>query len=243
MRSERKNRRYGLEWPPLGDNEEDWAVYTVCVCVYVCKGWSGEVGGHGWSALRKWAKRSGDKVRTMRFVCVYLCACVRDHELFVRFWKLAFATYPFSCQSFMFMHERERENSLTRWHFTAPLFVSQTSSILWVIAHSDLCLLSSPLITFTRCYCQCRDRQPTKMPPSETFILPLHYPYTFPGKPWPLPNTFSMLSFLVAFKSVVICIDLALMRCGLRCFWVYLIEDGLFSPVTAQVWNLNFYSA
>lgn len=33
MRSEAsKNRRYRLGWPPLGDNEEAWVVYTLCVC-------------------------------------------------------------------------------------------------------------------------------------------------------------------------------------------------------------------
>lgn len=36
MRSEAsKNRRYRLGRPPLGDNEEAWVVYTLCVCAAV----------------------------------------------------------------------------------------------------------------------------------------------------------------------------------------------------------------
>lgn len=142
-------------------------------------------------------QRSGSKVRAVHYMYVYLYACIHEHVLFFSIsgrWysRCMFLVSP-SCLCMREgekEEERERENSLTRWHFTAPLFVSRTSSIGWVIAHSDLCLLSSPLITFTRCYCQSSDRQPTKMPPSEPSIFPIHCPYTSPRNLGHFPKLF-----------------------------------------------------
>lgn len=134
------------------------------------------------------------------YVCLPLCMHTWTHTVFSisrRWYSRCMFLFSPSC---LCMREGgkegERENSLTRWHFTAPLFVSWTSSIGWVIAHSDLCLLSSPLITFTRCYCQSSDRQPTKMPPSEPSIFPIHYPYTSPRNIGHFPKLFLFLQHL-----------------------------------------------
>lgn len=160
MRSEvSKNRRYGLGRPPLGDNEEDWAVYTLCV--YVCKRW----GGNKLECAEESNKKKWWRGQSHTF-CVRRPLSMIIHCLSVsKSWcsRCMFLVTPLC----LCMREggRERENFLTRWHFAASLCVSQTSSIHWVIPHSDLCLLSSPLITFTFCDCQCSDRQPTKVPP------------------------------------------------------------------------------
>lgn len=89
----------------------------------------------------------------------------------------------------MCMHEQRKREvlpSLTFGSFLPP--PPRTSSVRRVIAHSDLCRLASPLITFTFCSCHPSDRQPTKVPPvkhpSCLYIIPTtskglqgHFPY------------------------------------------------------------------
>lgn len=107
MRSEAsKNRQYGLGWPPLGDNEEDSAVYTSCVCVCLskCVRVRGKVGVRLECAL----KLNRKKVVTRSEPCVstYIYEYMTINSLsFSESWCSL-------CQSFMFIHERGGEERI-----------------------------------------------------------------------------------------------------------------------------------
>lgn len=127
-------------------------------------------------------------MRTTWLVCVCVCPCAWGELKTVKesnkrkWWWISGATYAVSvrlcpssfivfllswtCSSLLYVYAWERGGSSRRADISKlPLSVSRTSSIRQVIAHCDLCPLTSPLITFTFCYCHCSDRQPTKVPP------------------------------------------------------------------------------